>query len=439
MGSQSINRRVRTVWTDLNGVTHGRYIPEHRLDHPTHHARTTLVMGIDGEILPVQGWAADVGYPDLAAKAVPASRRRGWEPDTDVVVCELTDHDGEPLALDPRAALARAVEAWRKRGLEPQLGFELELYLLERGDDGRARPAGGPGHVVYGTGLRGDTTGLNLEYFDMIEEMGLGLEGILTEFSPGQMEINLEYGSAVEATDRAVLCKEMTRELAARRGLIATYMGRPDATSVGSGLHINLSFVPSAGGPNALADAGAEHGLSQLARCSLGGMIAHHEALSALSAPLANSYKRLVPGLIAGYWANWGLDNRISTYRIPAERGPATRLENRMPCASANPYLAAAGMLQAALLGVESDTDCGDPQVGNADAAPNTDRHTPHTLGEALDALEADTELTEAIGSELVSAYITLRRYDLARCDAAGDFDPEQVTDWELETYLPYY
>ena len=233
--------------------------------------------------------------------------------------------------------------------------------------------------------------------------MDIELEGVLTEFSPGQMEINLGYGPALAAADAAQLVKEMTREVAARRGYRATYLGRPDAMSVGSGLHVNMSLVPVSGGANALHDPAGPEGLSTLARQAIGGLIQHHEAVAGLSAPLINSYKRLMPGLIAGYWANWGLDNRFSTYRVPAERGAATRIENRMPCATASPYLAAAATLNAALLGVVDGVDCGDPQIGDADAAPNTDRHTPHTLAEALDAIEADTVLAEAMGPELVA------------------------------------
>ena len=165
---------------------------------------------------------------------MPETRRPGWEPDTDVAVCELRYVDDEPLALCPRAALARAVDGWRAIGFEPQLGFELELYLLEPDESavGGWRPAGGPGHRVYGVGLGGDPTGLALEYFDAVEAMEIGLEGVLTEFSPGQLEINLTYGPALAAADSAVLVKEMTRELAARRGYLATYLGRP-ARAVG--------------------------------------------------------------------------------------------------------------------------------------------------------------------------------------------------------------
>ena len=330
---------------------------------------------------------------------------------------------------------------WRALGFEPQVGFELELYVLEPDGAGGWRPAGGAGHRVYGVGaLGGDPSGLALEFFDVVEAMGIELEGVLTEFSPGQLEINLGYGPALEAADAATLVKEMTREVAASRGYRATYLGRPDAMSVGSGLHVNMSLVPVSGGANALHDPAGPEGLSPLARQAIGGLIEHHEAVAGLSAPLINSYKRLMPGLIAGYWANWGLDNRMSTYRVPAERGSATRIENRVPCATASPYLAAAATLNAALLGVVDGIDCGDAQLGDADAAPNTDRHTSHTLAEALDAIEADAVMIEAMGPELVRTYVTLRRHEVARWEASGEpWDPEQVTAWELDSYLPYY
>jgi len=440
-----VRTRVRTVWSDLNGLTHGRYVPARKLETShakTHHAVTTLAMGIDGEILPIAGYAADVGYPDLTATPVLSTRRPGWEPGTDVVICDLTRADGEPLAICPRAALARAVDGWRAIGFEPQLGFELELYLMEPDESatGGWRPAASDAHRVYGVGLGGDSTGLALEYFDIADEMDLDLEGVLSEFSPGQLEVNLTYGPALDSADRAVLAKEMTREIAAARGYRATYLGRPDPASVGSGLHINFSVLPVAGGANAFDDPSGQDGLSPIARQSIGGLLAHHEAVAGLSAPLVNSYRRLMPGLIAGYWANWGLDNRISTYRVPAHRGAATRIENRLPCGTASPYVAAAAMLNAALLGVVDGADCGAPQVGDGDSEPNTDRHTPHSLPDALAAIEADAVLAEAMGNDLVAAYLALRRHDLGRWEATGQpWEPEQITAWELETYLPYY
>ncbi len=429
------------MWADLNGLSHGRYVPRSRMHEHGHHAVTTMTMGLNRDILPVDGYGPDVGFADLATLPLADAARPGWEVDTDVVIADL-EYNGRPLALSPRGALKRAVDAWASLGYEPHLGFEMEFYVMQPDADapGGFGPLNIPSHRVYGVGMGGDNTGLMFDMFDAAEQCQLDLEGIMGEFHPGQMELNMRYGPALDAADRAFICKEMTRELAARKGFCVTYMGRPMAHLVGSGLHINLSLTPVHGGANAFDDPLAEHGLSPLARQCLGGVIAHHEGMAAMSAPLVNSYKRLIPGIIAGYWANWGLDNRISTYRVPCERGAATRIENRMPCGSANPYLAAAVMLNAALLGVVDGRDCGDPQIGDGDAEPNTDRHTPHDLGAALAALEADSVLCEAMGHDLVTAFLTIRKDELAKWEAAGGtWDPETISAWELEQYLPFF
>jgi glutamine synthetase len=435
------NRRVRVMWSDLNGLAHGRYIPERRLHDHGHHAVTTLTMGINREILPVEGYAADVGYPDLTTVPLAETRRPGWEPDTDVMIADL-EFAGEQLALGPRNALRRAVDAWHALGYEPQLGYELEFYIMRPDPDapGGYAPLDLPSHRVYGIGHGGVDRELTFDLFDTTEQCELDIEGIMAEFSPGQMELNLRYGPALDAADRAFVAKELIREVAARHGLWATFMGRPVVDGVGSGLHINMSLIPAGGGRNVFDDPSGEHGLSGLARQCLGGLIAHHEGLAALSAPLVNSYKRLIPGIIAGYWANWGLDNRISTFRVPGERGEATRIENRMPCGSASPYLAAAVMLNAALLGAVDGIDCGEPQLGDGDTTPNTERHTPHDLREALDAFEADSVLCEAMGADLVRCFLTIRRDELARWEASGnEWSVESVSDWELAEYLPFY
>lgn len=429
------------MWSDLNGLSHGRYVPETRLDQHGHHAVTTLSMTITRDILPIAGYSGDVGFPDMSTVPVLESRRPGWEPDTDVVIADLEFEHG-PLCIAPRTALKNAVEAWRALGYEPMLGYEMEFYVLQPNADlpGGYGPLPFASHRVYGVGLGGDESGVMLDLYDAAEHSELDLEGMMGEFHPGQMELNMRYGPALDAADRAFICKEMTREIAARNGYWATYMGRPIAEYVGSGLHINFSLVPVGGGCNVFDDPAAEHGLSVVARQCIGGLIAHHEALAAMSAPLVNSYKRLMPGIIAGYWANWGLDNRTSTYRVPGERGDATRIENRMPCGSANPYLAAAAMLDAARLGVQDGLDCGAPQSGDGDAEPNTDRHTPHTLAEAVDALEADKALCEALDNDLVRVFTAIRRDELRRWDENGEeWSVEAVSDWELEQYLPFY
>ncbi|MCB0985988.1 MAG: hypothetical protein KDB06_15165, partial [Ilumatobacter sp.] len=276
---------------------------------------------------------------------------------------------------------------------------------------------------------------------DAAEAARLDLEGVMSEFHPGQMELNMRYGPALDAADRAFICKEMTRELAAARGYRVTYMGRPIAGYMGSGMHINVSLGRVGGGHNGFDDPSAEWGLSSLARQCMGGLIAHHQGIAALSAPTINSYKRLSPDIMAGYWATWGLDNRISTYRVPGQRGAATRIENRMPCAAANPYLAAAVTLNAALLGVVDGLDCGAPQTGPwVRARGRTIQHTPHTLWDALDAFEADEVLGEAMGADLTRCFLAIRRDEVARWHAAGNgWTLSANTPWEMEEYLPFH
>ena len=204
-------------------------------------------MSINGDILPVDGYGPDVGYADMSTVPVVESVRAGWEVDTDVAIADL-EYNGEPLALSPRAALKRAVAAWRSLGYDPHLGFEMEFYVMQ--PDAADAPGGYgplriPSHRVYGVGLGGDNTGLMFDLYDAAEQCELDLEGVLGEFHPGQMEVNLRYGPAVDAADRAFICKEMTREVAARKRYWITYMGRPMAHLVGSGLHVNMSLCPA--------------------------------------------------------------------------------------------------------------------------------------------------------------------------------------------------
>jgi len=418
---------ARVFYSDLHGLSHGKYVAADELDHPTHYAVTVLTQTLDGDMPPAPGYGADVGFPDMEARADLATRRPGWEPDTDVVFADLFHTDGRELPIDVRRALRLTADRWVQRNLIPMAGFEMELYLLAKDPSDGFEALGVPWHRVYGTGPSFDPTGLGREIFETCRRCGIPVEGVNGEFHPAQMEVALRYRDAPTAADDAFLFRELAREMAHRAGRGATFMPRPFPHLVGSGLHVNLS-LQDAQGSNALAAADEEHGLSALGRHALAGLIAHHEALCAFGAPTINSYKRLRPGLIAGYWANWGLDNRFSTYRIPGERGQATRIECRNPDGTASPHLITAALLAAMLHGVEEELPLPEPQVGDADAEPNTDRHSPHTLAEALDAVEKDAVLTEAIGGDLVRTFLGIKRADVARFDAA-------VTDWEIREY----
>jgi glutamine synthetase len=418
---------ARVLFSDLHGLTHGKYVAADDLDHPTHYAVTVLTQAIDGDMPPAPGYGADVGFPDMEGRADLATRRPGWEPDTDVVFADLFHTDGRELPIDVRRALRLVCQRWMARGLTPMAGFEMELYLLAKDPGEGLEVLGVPAHRVYGTGTGFDPTGIGREIFETCRRCGIPVQGVNGEFHPGQMEVALHYRDAMAAADDAFLFRDLARELAYRAGRGATFMPRPFADLVGTGLHVNLS-LQDAQGSNALAAPDDEYGLTRLGRHALAGLIAHHEALCAIGAPTINSYKRLVPGLIAGYWANWGLDNRFSTYRVPGERGQATRIECRNPDGAASPHLVTAALLAAMLHGLEDELPLPEPQVGDADAEPNTDRHAPHSLAEALDAVEKDTVLTEALGADLMRTFVSVKRADVTRFNAA-------VTDWEIKEY----
>ena len=249
--------------------------------------------------------------------------------------------------------------------------------------------------------------------------------------------MNIRYADAIPSADEAFLFKLLVREICERRGKLATFLGRPLADRGGSGLHVNFSFRRP-DGSNAFHDPNDPEGLSDLARQSIAGLLAHHTGMAALLAPHVNAYKRLQPDMLNGYWANWGHDDRSVTVRVPPARGAGTRLEQRTSDAAANPYLAAAAILHAARLGVEHQLELPPPQPVGED--PITDVRIPPSLDAALDALAADGELVDAIGPELVASFTILKRAEWERYLASGaDPATTDVTPWELAYYLPFH
>jgi glutamine synthetase len=198
----------------------------------------------------------------------------------------------------------------------------------------------------------------------------------------------------------------------------------------GSGLHFNFSFRNKED-ENVINDSSTKDGLSELAKFSIGGLLAHHQSLAGLCAPTVNAYKRLRPASLSGYWANWGYDHRGATIRVPSERGAPARLEHRLSDGAAVVHTAMAAVLQAARLGVTNKVDPGSPEGGNGLDTIDATLGVPPSLAEALDALEADQELVDAVGADLVAQHIAVKRTEWERFTGA-------TTDWELREYLPF-
>jgi glutamine synthetase len=422
-------KRVRALFPDHLGLARGKYIPGHLAERGARHCITLFALTYDRTMTPAPGSRMFEGLPDCDLAFTMEDIRPGWEQDTGVVVGDLS-FGGEPLPIAPRHALRRAIDDWAALGYRVKVGIELEAFVLQPDGQGGWTEWHTPGAYVYGTGPAVDPVGLLDEIMDTADRCHLPIESINSEYDTPQFELTLEYGDALPAVDNIFLFKLMARELAARHNLLLTYIGKPFADRGGSGFHVNLS-LQDAQGNNAMHDPSAPDGLSRLAHQCIAGMIAHHEGMAGLCAPTVNAYKRLRPAQLAGYWANWGYDHRGVTVRIPAERGSATRVEHRMSDGAANPYLATATVLQAARLGAVGNLTPPAPEEQDCLDHQSTERHVPADLRVALDALEADHELAEAIGAETVAHFVAIKRFEWEKFAAA-------VTDWEKQFYLPF-
>jgi glutamine synthetase len=419
---------IDIVFPDLLGLLHGKTVPAHRLEEPTHYAVTCMVQGLDLAFLETEGYSTGAGFPDMEAR-VDAETLRPWLDGRQTAMAYLFRTDGKPLPFDSRRELTSLVDRWEGAGYTPVAGYEMEFFLLESLSPMTRLPV--PDHRVYGVGPGADPSG-TLDAIGLAAERAqLRVEGMNSEFTPSQVEAALHYRPVVAAADGVVLFRELTRQVARSRGIDATFMPRPFDDTVGNGMHVNLSLSTEAG-DNAFHDPGDPQGISELARSFIAGLLHHHCALAAIAAPTVNSYKRLCPGLLSGYWANWGLDNRIASVRVPGQRGAATRVEHRVADGSASPHLLAAALLAAGLHGVEEKLPLPDPQYGDADAAPNTDQHTPDTLAESLDALAKDDVLFDLMDRELLNAFIELKTQE-------NDRWQRSVTDWEQREYGRVY
>jgi glutamine synthetase len=428
--------RLRLLYSDVLGLERGKYLLGDWAGGTAAFCIGVYPLTHDREILPIPGLQFDVGLHDVQAHVDPSTLRPGWEPETTLGIGDLSSH-GRPVAIDPRDVLRQAVEAWREHGLEPQVAFELEFYLMEPDGSGWWRPVSLPGHRVYGTGAAIDPDGTVDEMVRTAVACGFPVESWGSEFDPAAFEINIKYADALPAADEAFLFRLLVREVAQRRGKLATFIGRPLGDRGGSGLHVNFSFRRD-DGSNAFHDPNDPEGLSKLARQCIAGVLAHHEGMAAILAPHVNAYKRLQPEMLNGYWANWGHDDRSVSVRVPPARGAGTRLEQRTSDAAANPYLAAAAILHAARFGVEDDLPLPAPQpVGGA---PNSTAHIPANLDAALRALEADAPLSGALGEELVTAFSMLKQAEWDRYVASGaDPASTEISEWELRYYLPFH
>ena len=401
----------------------------------------TYLLDYQRSILDVSVGTDPTGLPDIDAVYHMHDVRPGWEPGTGVIVADLEFHH-QPYTVSARHGLRTAVADWQVLGYQPKIGIELEAYLFEPDGAGGWEQFDTPAAVVYGTGVMADPSGVIAEIMRRCEIAQIPVESINSEFDFPQWELTLEYGDALEAVDNIFLFQQLARETAFEYGLKLSFLGKPIPEKSGSGLHVNMSLSGN-DGQNALVDTTTGDGLSTLAKQCIAGLLDHHEGLAALCAPTVNAFKRLQPGTLSGLYANWGYDHRCATVRVPGHRGPATRVEHRMPDGAANPYIAAAAVLQAARLGVVGGLTPPPAETGDGIETISTDRRVAAHLGGALDDLVADTELVNAVGADLIANFVGVKRHEwesyLTATGLPWDMTRGEFTTWERDWYLTFH
>ena len=420
-------------FTDVVGVVKNVTIPAHELPE-------ALRSGIWFDGSSVEGFVrvaeSDMHLrPDLSTYAV-IPWLSGSE-STARLICDVYTPDGQAFLGDPRAVLRRALEEAKQMGFSFNTGPELEFFLLKPHPDGSLIPPLPHDNASYFDAPSDMAAGLRRQMASTLEALGLQVEAMHHEGAPGQHEIDFRYSGALSTADSAVTLRVALKVIAQLNGLYCTFLPKPIRGINGSGMHVHqsLSFIET--GKNAFSDPGDEHGLSQIAKHFIAGQLAHARGMCAVLAPLVNSYKRLVAGYEAPVYISWARINRSALIRVPRATGPdSTRLELRCPDPSCNPYLAFAVMLAAGLDGIRRELPVPDATEENIylleNQHPSKSSILPGSLNQALDAIEEDEVIREALGAHTFENFISAKRQEWEEYRLV-------VTDWELNKYLPNY
>ena len=362
-----------------------------------------------------------------------------WRPQHGKVarlICDVYNPDGTPFVGDPRGVLKCVLAKAAEMGYSFNVGPECEFFLFETDDDGKPTTKTGDeaGYFDLGPLDHGEST--RREICMALEQMGFEIEASHHEVAAGQHEIDFRYADALTAADDIMTFKLAVKSIAQKNGLHATFMPKPVFGINGSGMHTNMSLFKD--GRNAFYDESDPLKLSKTAYNFIAGLLHHVKGMVAITNPLVNSYKRLVPGYEAPCYIAWSAKNRSALIRIPAARGQATRVELRCPDPSCNPYLALAVCLAAGLDGIEKDmtppAEIND-NIFAMDAATRAARgidSLPGSLSDAVDALEADELIAGTLGDHVLKNYVAGKRKE-------WDAFRTAVTDWEIGKYVILY
>jgi len=350
------------------------------------------------------------------------------------MVCDVFDHEGNPFEGDPRAALKRQLDKAKKKGWIFNTAPEYEFFFLkfdEKGDP-TTKPSDSGGYFDL---MRDRGDNVRKEIVNYLNLMGFDVEASHHEVAPGQHEIDLMYTDAMKSADRVAMMKYVTKTIAYRHGLYATFMPKPIFGVNGSGMHVHQSLM-TLDGKNIFNDLKGPYKLSKTALYFIGGLLKYAKETCAILASSVNSYKRLVPGYEAPVYISWANRNRSAYIRVPAGRESHTRIELRSPDPAGNPYLQFTVMLAAGLKGIEEKIEPPEPVERDIFHMSKEEREAlgidslPENLGQALENMRKSELIKEALGDHLFSHFLYVKEKEWEDYRA-------HVSDWEHSRLLP--
>ncbi len=420
---------IRLQFTDMFGMFKNMAITKSQLQKALDNRCIFDASSIEGF---VRIEASDMYlYPDLDTFAI-----FPWRPQQGKVariICDIYRPDQTPFEGDPRYILKRVLARAAELGYQLDVGPECEFFLFHTDEDGAPTTVSHERAGFFDLGPIDLGENARRDMVLTLEDMGCEIESSHHEAANAQHRIDFRYDEALRTADNIMTFKLAVKTIAKRFGLFASFMPKPKHGINGSGMHLNISVTKD--GKNIFADPADVRGLSKEAYYFIGGLMKHMRGMTAVTNPLVNSYKRLVPGFEAPIHITWSESHRRPLIRIPVERGEATRIELRSPDPAANPYLAFAVCLAAGLDGIEHKIMPPEPVGTSVMDMTKEERETleitalPADLKEAVDELEKDPLLCRVLGNHISEKYAEEKRAEWAAyC--------EQVTNWEIDNYL---
>jgi len=433
---QNATTEVECLVADISGVARGKILPADKFLRVARTGGLRLPLSLFGET--VNGdWPDDLidpTEPDMLLRPVEGGLRTlpWYDYPAAQVICDCVLRDGTPVEVAPRRLLQRVCELYAERGWRPVLAPEIEFYLVKRNTDpdyplqppvgrsGRAEPAG----QAYGIDAVNEFDPVIEDIYDYSEAQRLDIDTLTHEAGAAQFEINFRHGEPLALADQTFLFKRTVREAAKRHGMYATFMAKPIQEQPGSAMHIHQSVVDADTGQNLFAD--AEGRDTPLFLAHIAGLQRYLRAAMPLVAPNVNSYRRLQRHHDAPINLYWGHENRTVGLRVPSSEAEDRRLENRIPGADANPYLAFAASLVGGYLGMVDGLTPTAPTRGNAYVRPFG---LPRYLPDALAALGRERRLRSVLGEDFVRTVVAVKR-------AEHDAYQSVISSWEREHLL---